>query len=94
MKIAPILSAASEAFEVPASDIRSLSRKPHIVAARHAVMFLAREYGAPWSQVSDFFRMDPSSARTGAGRASERLATDPDFCAAITETRANLEAAQ
>lgn len=94
MKITPILNAASEAFEVPAREIRSISRKDYIVEARHAVMFLARAAGADWSQISDFFNMNHKAPVYGAARAARLIETSPDFRAAITETRAKLEAAQ
>ena len=80
---ADILQAVSDEFAVPISDIKGNRRQAGLVAARHMVMLLARQYARHLSypQIAAMLRRDHSTIMYGANKAAERVASDEWYAA-------------
>ncbi|WPY95618.1 helix-turn-helix domain-containing protein [Limimaricola variabilis] len=86
--IADIIDACAAEWGVPASEVRGHSRKAHIVAPRHAAMWLAREItGRSMPEIGRAFRRDHTSVLSAIRRIDQ---ADPEMRAAVARLRERL----
>lgn len=86
--IADIIAACAAEWGVTVAEIRGHSRKAHIVAPRHAAMWLAREItGRSMPEIGRAFRRDHTSVLSAVRRIDR---ADPEMRAAVACVRERL----
>jgi chromosomal replication initiation ATPase DnaA len=87
MKPNDVLEAVADVFGLEVINLRSTSRKQHIVFARQAAMLIIRDY-IPWLSVEDIgrmFRKDHTTVLWGVNAARQRGRSEKWYQQAVLE---------